>query len=301
MAQFYSDLTLLDEAGREQLRKTISVNDPFRCGRAPAAACLLPAALCPLPAARTTPRARCHLTTVPARPPAEPAPHHGGPPPPPPPGRYGGVTMYQTDWSLAAVTLRVDNPGAALQAQPGQPFNLPLASLEGKPGVAGRLWATFLPIAPPQEGQPPRGISIVARDLQSVIFYDANGQFVGVRRPGSGKPIEVEGLQLVVDGVVGSTGLEIKADPGVPWVYAGFAGLMITTLVSYISHSQVWALQQGGGVYVAGKSNRAKVAFEKELGEVLDDVPEAAPAMQVAQAVAAGGGGGSSGGSSDSS
>jgi cytochrome c biogenesis protein len=190
------------------------------------------------------------------------------------------------------VTLRVDNPSAALQAQPGQPFNLPLASLEGKPGVAGRLWATFLPIGPPQEGQPPKGISIVARDMQSVIFYDAKGQFVGVRRPGSGKVIEVEGLQLVADRVVGSTGLEIKADPGVPWVYAGFAGLMVTTLVSYISHSQVWALQQGGGVYVAGKSNRAKVAFDKELGEVLDAVPEAA----AAQAVAAGGGGGSSAG-----
>ncbi len=55
---------------------------------------------------------------------------------------------------------------------------------------------------------------------------------------------------------------------------------MITTLVSYVSHSQVWALQQGADVYVAGRSNRSKVTFEKELDEVLDEVPEveAAPA-----------------------
>ena len=49
---------------------------------------------------------------------------------------------------------------------------------------------------------------------------------------------------------------------------------MITTLVSYLSHSQVWAVQQGRYVYVSGKSNRAVVWFEKELDEVLEEVPE---------------------------
>lgn len=55
---------------------------------------------------------------------------------------------------------------------------------------------------------------------------------------------QVEGVSLVVDTVTGATGLELKNDPGVPLVYAGYGGLMITTLVSYLSHSQVWALQQ---------------------------------------------------------
>jgi cytochrome c biogenesis protein len=64
-------------------------------------------------------------------------------------------------------------------------------------------------------------LSVLARDPQSVVLYDSKGQFVGVRRPGSGKPITVEGLTLVVDDIIGSTGLEIKSDPGVPWVYAG--------------------------------------------------------------------------------
>ncbi len=63
--------------------------------------------------------------------------------------------------------------------------------------------------------------AVLARDPQSVVFYDSKGQFVGVRRPGSGKAIAVEGLQLVVEGVVGATGLELKNDPGVPAVYAG--------------------------------------------------------------------------------
>ena len=33
--------------------------------------------------------------------------------------------------------------------------------------------------------------------------------------------------------------LFIQTDPGVPVVYAGFGALMITTCISYLSHSQV--------------------------------------------------------------
>lgn len=31
-------------------------------------------------------------------------------------------------------------------------------------------------------------------------------------------------MTIVVEDIVGSTGLELKVDPGVPYVYAGFAG-----------------------------------------------------------------------------
>lgn len=59
---------------------------------------------------------------------------------------------------------------------------------------------------------------------QTVTFYDSRGEFAGVRRLGSGKPIEVEGLRLTADAVLAATGLELKSDPGVPLVYAGFGG-----------------------------------------------------------------------------
>jgi cytochrome c biogenesis protein len=42
----------------------------------------------------------------------------------------------------------------------------------------------------------------------------------------------------VVD-IVGSTGLELKSDPGVPFIYAGYGGLIITSFMSFLSHSQV--------------------------------------------------------------
>jgi cytochrome c biogenesis protein len=71
-------------------------------------------------------------------------------------------------------------------------------------------------------------------------------------------------------------------------VYAGFAGLMVTSFLSLLSHSQVWAVEvegeeaggsiPGGGgrklLHVGGRSNRAKEEFKTELDEVLDDLPE---------------------------
>jgi cytochrome c biogenesis protein len=120
------------------------------------------------------------------------------------------------------------------------------------------------------------GVSLLARDFQSVAAYASDGSFAGVRRPGSGRPIVVDGLTLVIDDVKGSTGLELKTDPGVPWVYAGFAGLMVTSFLSLLSHSQVWAVgeESSGLLHVGGRSNRAKEEFKTELDEVLSEVPE---------------------------
>jgi len=201
------------------------------------------------------------------------------------PLRFGGVTAYQTDWAMVA--LRVRAPGTSFLKPPSGggggssgegSVNLPMASLQGQPGVNGKMYATFLPIADPEqtqrEGKAPRGVSFIAKDLQSVVVYDSSGQFVGVRRPGSGKPITVEGVDVVIENIVTSSGMELKVDPGVPLVYAGYGGMCITTVISYLSHSQVWAAQVGGDIVVGGRTNRAKIGFELELEGVVDGLPE---------------------------
>jgi hypothetical protein len=77
--------------------------------------------------------------------------------------------LLQTDWALSGVQIRVvDNTQeqTSQQSPPlqGTSVTLPMASLEGKPGINGRLWATYLPVAAPteeelQQGRAPRGVS----------------------------------------------------------------------------------------------------------------------------------------------
>ncbi|MEL6854425.1 MAG: cytochrome c biogenesis protein [Cyanobacteria bacterium J06607_13] len=196
--QFYSDLSVLDDAGTEVKRKTIWVNQPLR---------------------------------------------------------YKNVTLYQADWSVGGVKVRINNSPT---------FYLRMAPLQAE---GGRLWGTWVPTKPDMS----EGVSLVAQDLQgTLLIYDMSGQLVSTVRAGGS--VNVSGVTLFLDEIVGSTGLQIKADPGIPIVYLGFGLLMVGVVVSYVSHSQVWALQTEDKLFVGGRTNRAQVSFERELLAVLDSV-----------------------------
>ncbi|MBF2003569.1 MAG: cytochrome c biogenesis protein ResB, partial [Synechococcales cyanobacterium M58_A2018_015] len=174
------------------------------------------------------------------------------------PLRYKGVTFYQADWGIAGIRFRLNNSPV---------LELPMGLLNT--GGAGRLWGTWLPTKPDLS----EGLSVIAKDLQgTLLLYDMQGRLVSTVR--SGMSTEINGVTLSIVDVIGSTGLQIKADPGIPIVYTGFALLMVGVMMSYISHSQIWALQTQDGFYIGGKTNRAQVAFEREMLAILEQLDQ---------------------------
>ena len=181
------------------------------------------------------------------------------------PLRYKGVTLYQASWAIAAVRVRLNNSPI---------FQLPMAQLDT--GGRGQIWGTWLPTKPDLS----EGVSLVAKDLQGmVLVYDMTGKLIATVR--AGMSTEINGITLRVLDVVGSTGLQIKADPGIPIVYTGFGLLMLGVVMSYISHSQVWALQTEGRCLIGGRTNRAQVAFEREMIALFDQLDQGAPVAEV--------------------
>ena len=69
--------------------------------------------------------------------------------------------------------------------------------------------------------------------------------------------------------VISSTGLQIKADPGIPIIYSGFAFLMISTLISYITYSQIWIVKDVEEIYIGGNTTRATFDFELEFFQLI--------------------------------
>lgn len=180
------------------------------------------------------------------------------------PLRYRGVTLYQTDWGISAVKVQLNKSPI---------FQIPMAPLETKSNQ--RLWGTWIPLKPDLS----EGVSLLAKDLQgTILVYDVKGKLVSTVRPGMAT--EVNGVMLKVVDVIGSTGLQIKADPGIPLVYTGFGLLMLGVVMSYVSHSQVWALQKDGRFYVGGRTNRAQVTFEREVIEILDQLSDQVSATE---------------------
>jgi cytochrome c biogenesis protein len=172
------------------------------------------------------------------------------------PLRYHGVTFYQTDWGIAAIRFKFNNSPV---------FQIPMALLDTK--GKGRIWGTWIPTKPDLSA----GVSLLAKDLQGmVLIYNDQGKLINTVR--AGMSTQVNGVNLKILDVVGSTGLQIKYDPGIPVVYIGFALLMLGVVMSYFSHSQVWALQNDDRLYIGAKTNRAQVAFEQEILGVLNQL-----------------------------
>ena len=168
------------------------------------------------------------------------------------PLRHQGVTLYQADWGIGAVRVTLNNSPV---------LQLPMKSIDNQ---GARFWGTWVPTQPDLSA----GVTLLAQDLQgSVLLYDEAGKLMATLR--QGMATEVNGVTLALVEVLGSTGLQIKADPGIPLVYTGFGLLMVGVIMSYVSHSQVWALADQGKLYLGGRTNRAQVAFEREILELL--------------------------------
>jgi cytochrome c biogenesis protein len=164
------------------------------------------------------------------------------------PLRYKGVTLYQASWGIAGIKVKLNN---------SPELEFPMGRLQVP---NGQLWGTWVPLKPDLSD----GVSLIVQDLQGlVLIYDMQGQLIATVR--QGMAVDVKGIRLAIVDVIGSTGLQIKADPGVPIVYLGFALMMLSTLLSYVSHAQIWGLWQDGQLYVGGTTNRAQVTFEREF------------------------------------
>ena len=184
------------------------------------------------------------------------------------PLKHKRVTLYQADWSIAAVRVQLNNSPV---------LQLPMAPLQIPSG--GRLWGTWVPTKPDLSA----GVTLLTTDLQgTVVVYDESGQLVSTVR--TGMSTDVNNISLKVVELVGSTGLQIKADPGIPWIYSGFGLLMIGVIMSYVSHSQIWLLTADDQLYVGGRTNRAQLTFERELIEMIEEAqPHGDPALSGSQ------------------
>ncbi|MEL6580764.1 MAG: cytochrome c biogenesis protein, partial [Cyanobacteria bacterium J06621_12] len=172
------------------------------------------------------------------------------------PLRYDGVTFYQTNWSIAAAKVQLNNSPI---------FRLPVAKLDTL--GAGNIWGTWIPTKPDMS----TGVSMLIKDLQgTALIYNQQGDLTSAIR--IGQSVDIDGINIKLLDIIGSTGLQIKADPGVPIVYTGFGLLMLGVVMSYFSHSQIWALKEDGSFYFGAKTNRAQVSFEREMLQVIDDL-----------------------------
>lgn len=160
---------------------------------------------------------------------------------------HDGIYYYQTDWNL--IGLRFKNVN-------NQTIEYPL--INAFPNQE-KIWLTW--ISNNQFTQ--NGIILLIDNLEGYCsIYNETGEFLGNMEINETLNVN-QNLTLLE--ILSSTGLQIKTDPGIPLIYSGFFFLMISTLMSYITYSQVWILQKNRQLFVGGNTNRALFDFELEF------------------------------------
>jgi len=169
------------------------------------------------------------------------------------PSIYKNITFYQTDWDLSGIRLRL-NTNKILQ------YPLVLGTSNPK----NKIWVTWVPLNVESND----GVVILVSNLHGYVsIYDKSGQFLSNLQ--INENLDLENILGLVD-IIALTGLQIKADPGIGVIYTGFGFLMLSTLISYITYSQIWVVLNKNEVFIGGNTNRAKFDFELEFQKLVN-------------------------------
>jgi cytochrome c biogenesis protein len=176
------------------------------------------------------------------------------------PLRFRGVTFYQADWGLAAISVQLGRSPV---------LQLPLQSF---PQLGEQVWGLVLPTRP--DGTQPVLMSLTS-EQGPVEVYGEDGALLGSLAVG-GPAKEINDLPIRVESVLPASGILLKRDPGVPLVYAGFAISLVGGGLSLLATRQLWAIAEPGRLHLAGLCNRNLTALARELPQLVDGLAEPA-------------------------
>ena len=160
---------------------------------------------------------------------------------------YKNIYFYQTDWNILGLRIKYEN---------NQIVEYPLVNnLKSN----AKVWLTWIA----NTERLTSGFIILIDNLQGYCsLYSNQGQFIGNLELNETMKGD-SNIQLI--DILTSTGLQIKTDPGIPIIYTGFLFLMISTLISYITYSQIWLYQKNYQIFIGGNTTRAIFEFELEF------------------------------------
>ena len=160
---------------------------------------------------------------------------------------YKGLYYYQTDWNLIGLRFQTEN---------NETLEYPLVNALNN---QNKIWLTWIST----NSSLTNGLIAIIDNLEGYCsIYDESGIFLGNLELNERLNFN---FSITLLEIISSTGLQIKTDFGIPIIYGGFFLLMISTLVSYITYSQIWIVQKQKQLFIGGTTNRAVFDFELEF------------------------------------
>lgn len=165
---------------------------------------------------------------------------------------HDGMWFYQSSWGVGKLKMEIAGKPAEPRMAPASPYEGFLSD----PVPAGKEIVRLY-------------LMNTQQPLEVLKVNMAEGRFESVAKLTPGQTITVDGVPLRFLSPVMYTGLQVKADPGIPVVYTGFLVLILGSALAFFAVRQVWVGPTAdGGYLVSGKANRGHYAFQRELARL---------------------------------
>ena len=173
------------------------------------------------------------------------------------PIRFKGLTIYQADWALSNVVLEIDNILYQLQ-------------LKEIPEIGNQVWGVVIELGSETKKKylltinnenGPLKISNIENFAENFLYLNQD-------------PLEVNSSKLSLKKIIPSSGLIIKNDPSIPFIYFSFTLIIFGTIVSLIPTNQLWILvnKESKILTIGGLSNKNLLSFKKEFFKLSEEI-----------------------------
>ncbi len=173
------------------------------------------------------------------------------------PIRFKGLTIYQADWAISNVVLEIDNILYQLQ-------------LKEIPEIGNQVWGVLVEL-----GSETKKNYLLTIDneygplkISNIENFSENNLYI------NGNPLDVNSSKLSLKKIIPSSGLIIKNDPSIPFIYFSFILIIFGTIISLIPTNQLWILvnKESQKLSIGGISNKNLVGFKKEFLKLSEEI-----------------------------
>jgi len=173
------------------------------------------------------------------------------------PIRYKGLTIYQADWSVSNIVMEIDSILYQLQLKP-------------IPEIGDQIWGLLIELGKENKKNYLLTIDNENGPLKVSNIEDFSESFVYL----NDKPLEINSSNLSLKKIIPSSGLIIKNDPSIPFIYLSFTLIILGTIFSLIPTNQIWILfnENSNKLFIGGLSNRNLLGFKKEFLKLSDEI-----------------------------
>ncbi len=173
------------------------------------------------------------------------------------PIRFQGLTIYQADWSISNVVLEIDNILYQLQ-------------LKEIPEIGNQVWGVLVELG--SENKKNFLLTIDNENgplkISNIENFSGNNLYINE------EPLEINSSKVALKKIIPSSGLIIKNDPSIPFIYFSFILIIFGTIISLIPTNQLWILVniESQKLSIGGLSNKNLVGFKKEFFTLLEEI-----------------------------